>query len=161
MITLEDFKMCKISTVTIRPDGWSAIITIEDFAVDISNTVYDFGLNLSDDTSCADAVINATVKFTIESHTFDVTNGEPVITEYVVYGISILHKPYPDEINLKERVSGDALKVTIALSEYIFTKDKITNVKVVAGWAKGILKGKNNSITITDAENNSSVERSK
>jgi len=103
-----------ILSVDISTDGWSAYVTIEGFAV---GATYDFGLG----TNNADTG-SSTVVFTVVSEGYDSSGTLGTVTR-TVYGTHSVRKPYPDEAQTDETVSGGNMTVRIALSAQIYDDD--------------------------------------
>jgi hypothetical protein len=112
--------------VTIRADGWSADVTIDEIA---SVTTYDYGLGTNNDTT------NAKMVFTLTSLGYD-SAGDATTVERTVYGMYTIRKPYPDQATLDETVVDTTdLKIRVALSDFVFDPDVTVVANVAANWA--------------------------
>ena len=122
-----------ILSVEISTDGWSAYVTIEGFAI---GATYDFGLG----TNNADTG-SATVVFTVVSEGYNASGILGTVTR-TVYGTHSVRKPYPNEAQTDETVSGGNMTVRIALSSQIYVDDNTgagksgtaPTVSISAGW---------------------------
>jgi hypothetical protein len=105
--------------VTIDPDGWTASITLKGVGTGGS---YAFGLGTDNHVSGGGA--DPKVIFTVVSKGFDDV-GNPITVTRTVYGVKFLRKPYPNQAQADETISGPDVVIRVILSNYIYAKDKV------------------------------------
>ena len=120
--------------VTISPEGWYAGVEVEGLGV---GGTYDMGID--ELNSLADPKI----VFTVTSLGYDQFGG-PTTKVRTVYGMKQLRKPYPNQSQNDEIVVGGNVIINIALSDYVFAKDKSSvdnsGVYVVAEVKSGLYR---------------------
>lgn len=104
-----------ILSVTVRDDGWSADVEIEGLS---TGGIYDFGW----DATANPATSTPKITFTVVSLGYD-DAGAVTTNTRTVYGAKQVRKPYPDEAQNDESISGSDVIIRIALSDYIYQKD--------------------------------------
>jgi len=105
-----------ILLVEIRPDGWSADITIEGLG---TGGTYDMGLG---DKNIPDI---AKIKFTVIKPTYTSVGAAATLVD-TVYGTIPLRKAYPNQATMDEDTNGEDVIVRVVLSSYIYGSDIIT-----------------------------------
>lgn len=136
-----------ITSVVVRSDGWSLDVTIEGFTTGAS---YDYGTPPG----------SAKFTCTVTSEGYDAT-GSLGTTSRTIYGTKTVRKPYPDEADLDETVSGSDIVVRVALSECIYNDDTLDRVQISAAWATndgGSSETSNAYDTTTTFTNNSTQD---
>jgi len=146
--------MASILSVEINSDGWSADVTIDNWGSNTGLVVYDYGYT---------GTTLGTPKFalTVTSKGFDAT-GAATTHVRTIHATHTVRKPYPLELELDETdVSGD-LVIRVALSDFVYDKDKSgagnsgtdIAVSVLAGWATDAVASETLAASLT-ATNNS------
>jgi len=97
-------------------NGWVAEIEIAGLS---TGGTYAMGLGSRNDPSAAK------IAFSVSSPGYDASGGAVTIVR-TVYGTHEVRKPYPNPTVNDEAVSGGALTVRVALSDFIFSGDTVT-----------------------------------
>jgi hypothetical protein len=107
-----------ILSVEIGDEGWFADITIKDLS---SGGIYAerLGLGTNNDPASGSPLI----VFNVTSKGFD-DSGDPTTIQRTVYGVCPVAKQYPNHAENQETEAGGNVTVRIALSDYIYSKDK-------------------------------------
>jgi hypothetical protein len=105
-----------IVSATIRPDGWSADIVIEGLG---TGGTYDMGLGTNNNPATGTPKIT----FTVVSKALR-ADGATTLTR-TIYGTKQVRKPYPDQATNDETAEGGNVRVRVALSEMVFSTDKV------------------------------------
>jgi len=140
----------------IRPDGWTAKVVMEGMA---AGGAYSWGFGADNDPR------TGTPKFvlTVVSKGFD-SSGNATTHTRTIYGTDILRKPYTNDSQNDETNVSSNVELIIALSEFVYEKDKAgagnsgTNptVSIAAGWySQG---GDSNAVTGMAVTNNSTLQ---
>jgi len=140
----------------IRPDGWTAEVTMESMGV---GGTYSWGFGADNDPR------DGTPKFvlTVVSKGFD-SSGNATTHTRTIYGTDILRKPYNLEAENQETVAGSNVVLVIALSDFVYEKDNTgagksgtaPTVSIAAGWySQG---GASNAVTGMAVTNNSTLQ---
>jgi hypothetical protein len=134
-----------ILAVAIRPDGWSADITIEGFS---TGATYDFGLDANNVPS------PAKILFSLSSSGFN-DLGEGVAVPRTVYATKQVRKQHPDHAQTDETVAGGNMTVRVALSEFIYTSDASITVDILSGFCTSGGTPNNQSLNLAVTNNSS------
>lgn len=94
----------------------------------VAGGTYDFGLGANNDPQDG----NPKLIVTVQSPGYDDEGNATTITR-TLYGTKQVRLAYPNQAENDESVADGNLTVRIALSEYIYSGDTITNVTVLAG----------------------------
>ncbi len=105
-----------ILSVTVGSEGWYVDIVIDDLSTGGS---YDMGLGANNNPATG----TPKIVFTVVSLGYDAT-GTPTTVTRTVYGTKAIRKPYPNQSQNEESSSGGDVTVRVALSDYIYAKDK-------------------------------------
>lgn len=112
-----DITACRIKG-TAPGDGWVLQVDVDATHSAISTGgAYDLGLGTNNNPS------TAKITLTVTSLGYDNTGAATTISR-TVYGTAALRKPYPDQATNNESVASGTLTLEIALSDFIYAKDK-------------------------------------
>jgi hypothetical protein len=136
-----------ILSVEIIADGWSADVTIDGWGANVAGVTYDFGY-----TGTTLGVPKLTLSVT--SLGFDAT-GAATTRVRSIHATKAVRKAYPNQAQTDETNSSGNLVVRVALSDFVYDKDKAgagnsgtdVAVTVLAGWANN--GGASNAATLT------------
>ncbi|WP_372830988.1 hypothetical protein [Pontibacterium sp.] len=140
--------MTTVTAIDIRPDGWSADVTISGWAGQQGNVGYDFA--------------GFSLLVTSEGYS---GAGAPTTVTRTVLATTPVRQVYPNEALLEETDSGPDLIVRVALSQCVYDDDKDGGVgtsgvdpvaTVPASWAS-IAGGSTDSASLV-ASNSSAVD---
>lgn len=118
-----------ILSVTIQPNGWTAIVRIEGYGIGGS---YDFGLGVDNDPS------TAKIDLTVTSPGYD-ASGNLTTIQRTVYGVpdinvGAVRKVYPNQAQPDETVVGLDVDILVALSDFIYSGDTSITASIGASW---------------------------
>jgi hypothetical protein len=113
-----------ITSISIRPDGWSADIVISEFR---KGGTVNFGLGSANNPS------GAKVVFSVTSPGFD-QEGNPTTLTRPVYGTAVVRLPYPDDSQLDEKEADGSLTIRVALSDFVYAGDSAVTATIAHGW---------------------------
>ncbi len=105
-----------ILAVAIGAEGWYADVTIEGVG---TGGTYDLGLGQFGDPDAG----APTLSILVTSMGFDDT-GSPITVTRTVYGTKQVRKPFPNAGERQETAAGGNVTVRVALSDYVYAKDK-------------------------------------
>lgn len=106
----------EITSININPNGWTADITINNATA-------------SGTFSQLNTRTNPGLLLEINSVSYDNTGATTTINR-TVYASAILRKPYPNHAQRAETIIGNSIKVTVALSEYIYVDDTVSAANI-------------------------------
>lgn len=113
-----------ITSLTIRPDGWSATLVIEGMG---TNGTWSFGFATNNTPTDA-----TKIKLTVYSPSFDDT-GASNWTSRTVYGTKQVRLPYPSQAFADQQLSATHVTNRIALSDYVYVNDGDITATILSG----------------------------
>lgn len=125
-----------LKSILIRSDGWSADVTIEGWGANVAGVAYNFGYT---GTTFSEP---GTLRFTVVSKGFDASGNATTVTR-LLHATATVRKVFPNQAQIDETNNAGDLVVRVALSDFIYLKDKSgagnsgtdVTASCSAGWA--------------------------